>query len=185
VISRNPMFQSQLESISKLRRTIDETINETINETDEETSLNSSNFNGVMESKQSFKPKIMPKDFPDEMAREDRIKCKPPQYGVPFSKGKDSVIDSLEFSQDGGDQGKDFLLMKIDLNTYKGSENLDFDLNQEGDTMCLKFTIENFLNFEFEDCESYNNKFRIKCNMNLYTGVECNKDVSMDLVYDS
>lgn len=51
--------------------------------------------------------------------------------------------------------------------------------------MCLKFAIENFSNFEFEDYEHYNGKFLIKCNMNLYTGVECNKDVSIELLYDS
>jgi len=33
-------------------------------------------------------------------------KHKPPQYGVPFSKSKNSVIDSLEFSQDVNEQGK-------------------------------------------------------------------------------
>lgn len=70
--------------------------------------MNSSNFNGAIESTKSFKPKIMPKDYPDDMAREDRIKCRPPPYGVQFKKNKDSIIDSLEFSQDGAEPGKWF-----------------------------------------------------------------------------
>lgn len=34
-----------------------------------------------------------------------RLKCKPPQYGVRFNKTSDSVIDSLEFSQDAVEDG--------------------------------------------------------------------------------
>jgi hypothetical protein len=98
----NPILQSQLESITKLRRTIDETINET----DEDSSMNSKDFNGVMESKQSLHPKIRPKLSEGTMLAEDRIKCKPPQYGVPFNKSKNSVIDSLEFSQDEQENGR-------------------------------------------------------------------------------
>lgn len=95
-------MKSQIEAVSRLEKTIDQKISEI----DECSSTNSKDFNGVIESKQSFKPLKRQKCGNKLMGIEDRIKCKPPQYGVPFHKSKDSVIDSLEFSQEENDNGK-------------------------------------------------------------------------------
>lgn len=101
-LTSNPILKSQIDALYKLEQTIEQRISEV----DEISSNQSHSLNCVVDSKQTIPNVRRSKASTSIMPLEMRIKWRPPQYGVPFNKTTNSVIDSLEFSQDVNELGK-------------------------------------------------------------------------------